>query len=171
FGCIWEQGVLNLCVVLLNLLNVNFAYNRKKRPRLFKIIIIWIAVSMLMIIGDIFENFRNNQKNIKQTIALSDGKNILLIESEEKSTATNTTYPELTVYQTSKFGVRECKYVYEDMFVNQHMLKNQQVSYTYDENTKIFTLLLDYGDLNPPYEWKEKTEEHPTLWEYEIILE
>ncbi|MDE6776716.1 MAG: hypothetical protein K2J25_02165, partial [Oscillospiraceae bacterium] len=133
--------------------------------------IIWNAVCMLMIIGDIFENFRNNQKNKKQTIQLSDGKNILLIESEEKSSATNTTYPELTVYQASKFGVRECKHIYEDMFVNQHMLKNQQVSYTYDENTKKITLLLDYGDLNPPYEWKDETEEHPTLWEYEIILE
>ena len=51
------------------------------------------------------------------------------------------------------------------------MLANQQVSYTYDENTKIFKLLLDYGDLNPSYEWKDETEEHPTLWECEIILE
>ncbi|MBD5143499.1 MAG: hypothetical protein HDT22_07820 [Ruminococcus sp.] len=112
----------------------------------------------------------NHQKNVKQTIPLADGKNILLIESTEKSTASNSTYSKLTVYQVSKFGVLECKQIYEDMFVNQHMLENQQVSYIYDENAKIFTLLLDYGDLNQPYEWKDKTEEHPTLWEYEINL-
>lgn len=171
FGCIWEQGSLNLCVALLNLSVVSFTYNRKKHPRLFKMTIIYITILMLFIIWDIFNLFSNNQKNVKQTIPLCDGKNILLIESEKKFTATSSTYSELIVYQTSKFGVRECKSIYEDMFINQHMLANQQVSYTYDENTKIFKLLLDYGDLNPSYEWKDETEEHPTLWEYEIILE
>lgn len=111
-----------------------------------------------------------NQKHVKQTIQLPDGRNVLLIESESKYTSSNTPFQQLEVYQKSNFGVRKCQDIYEDMFKNQHMLENQQVTYTYDENTRIFTLLLDYGDLNPPYQWENKSEEHPPLWKYEIML-